>query len=269
MLGGAMRFDYHMHTPLCQHAEGHPREYVQAGLAKGLQEIGFSDHNPMTTPFDEWRMAPDELPKYLAMIEEARAEYPQIPVRIGLECDFLPGCEEHIRFLSRQAGWDYFIGSVHYILPDWDVDSPFKRHRWKDHPVDDVWKMYFECYTRMACSGLFDFLGHPDLVKKFGDKPAGDLMRFYKETLDALEAHDQVIELSTAGLRKEVKEMYPSRQFLEEALRRGIPILVNSDAHKPEEVGYAFDEAYALLREVGYKELVRFEKRQRISVPIG
>lgn len=264
-----MRFDYHVHTPLCQHATGHPREYVKRAVELGLGEIGFSDHNPMPVQFDAWRMAPGQLPEYFRLVEEARAEFPQIPVRLGLEVDYIEGYEAHIRNQAAQADWDYLIGSVHYILPGWDVDNPEKRNLWKEYSVEKVWELYFSCYRKAAESGLFDFLGHPDLVKKFGDRPQGDLSRFYREALDAIEAKGVAIEINTAGLRKPVGELYPGRQFLEEAFRRGIPVLVNSDAHDPSEVGADFDKAYALLHDVGYREVQRFVKRERIAEPIA
>ena len=112
-------------------------------------------------------------------------------------------------------------------------------------------------------------MAHPDLVKKFGHRPKGDLRTYYKETLDAIEAAGIAMEVSTAGLRKEVMEIYPSKVFLEEAFRRRIPILISSDSHAPHEVGYEFDRAISLVREVGYNELSAFHQRQRIAVPIG
>jgi histidinol-phosphatase (PHP family) len=123
--------------------------------------------------------------------------------------------------------------------------------------------------TQAAQSGLFDFMAHPDLVKKFGHRPKGDLRTYYKETLDAIEAAGIAMEVSTAGLRKEVMEIYPSKVFLEEAFRRRIPILISSDSHAPHEVGYEFDRAISLVREVGYKQLSAFHKRKRSAVPIG
>jgi histidinol-phosphatase (PHP family) len=122
--------------------------------------------------------------------------------------------------------------------------------------------------TQAVGSGLFDFMAHPDLVKKFGHRPQGDLRPFYKDTLDAIEAAGVAMEVSTAGLRKEVMEIYPSKVFLEEALKRNIPILISSDAHAPQEVGYEFNRASLLLKEVGYREINRFIGRKRISVPL-
>jgi histidinol-phosphatase (PHP family) len=264
-----MRTDYHMHTPLCGHATGAPREYVLAAQRAGLAEIGFSDHNPMPTQFDSWRMAPDQLPEYLALIEEARKEFPNYPIRLGLECDFIAGREDHIRDLSGQAEWDYLIGSVHYIAPNWAVDNPKLLKRWSEQPVEEVWQAYFDAYQKMAESCLFDFLAHPDLVKKFGHRPAGDLTHFYRPALDAIAEAGSVLEINTAGLRKEVGEIYPSRDFLQAAHARHIPIVINSDAHAPGEVAHAFDQAYALAREVGYTHVMRFHQRQAEPVRIA
>ncbi len=264
-----MLFDYHTHTPLCRHAVGSPAEYVRRAREVGLGELGFSDHNPMPTAFDDWRMGAEELPAYLALVEEAKSEAGDFPIRLGLECDFLPGYEDHIRHLAQQADWDYLIGSVHYVDPHWDIDNPAKLAKWEERPVEEVWRLYFAAYARMAGSGLFDFLAHPDLVKKFGRKPPGDLTDYYRDAVDAIADAGLAVEVSTAGLRKQAREIYPAKRFLEMAFRRHIPVLLSSDAHRPDEVGYRFDLALDLVREVGYRELVRFERRRSIPVPIG
>ena len=264
-----MRTDYHMHTPLCGHAVGKPRDYILAAQQTGLEEIGFSDHNPMPTQFDDWRMAPNQLPQYVEMIEEARLEFPHYPVRLGLECDYIPGYEAHIQTLAAQADWDYLIGSVHYVTPDWDIDNPKHLKRWTEQPVEEIWQAYFAAYTKMIESCLFDFLAHPDLVKKFGHRPKGDLSRFYHDTLDAAAEAGVALEVSTAGLRKDVHEIYPSLDFLKAACLRNIPIVINSDAHAPEEVAYEFDRAYDLVREAGYSKVMRFEKRKAQPVAIA
>lgn len=263
-----MRTDYHLHTRLCGHAIGAPRDYVLSAQQAGLEEIGFSDHNPMPTQFDDWRMAPHQLTEYVELIEGARREFPRYPIRLGLECDYIPGYEDHIRHLAAQADWDYLIGSVHYVTPDWDIDNPKHLKRWTERPVDEIWTAYFAAYTKMVESCLFDFLAHPDLVKKFGHRPEGDLSRFYHDTLDAIAEAGATLEVSTAGLRKDAREIYPSRAFLEAAHHRHIPIVINSDAHAPEEVAYEFDRAYQFVRAIGYTEVMRFEGRKAMPVEI-
>ncbi len=261
--------DYHTHTPLCRHAEGWPVDYTRVAVEKGLAEIGFSDHSPMAEPFDDWRMLREELPRYIESVEEARAAFPSIPVRIGLEVDYLPGQEGWIEKLATLGEWDYLIGSVHYIAPGWDVDNPKFLSRFEDRPVSEIWELYGQHYEAAIRTGLFDFMGHPDLPKKFGHRPEGDLRRFYEPIVTALAETGTAFEINTAGLRKPVGEIYPAPAFLQLAWEAGVPLLINSDAHLPEEVGAGFEVAAALAREAGYTELVRFEKRRRRIVPLG
>ena len=265
---GRMPADFHMHTPLCRHATGTPSEYARAALEKNIPEIGFADHNPMPDVFDDWRMLLSELPAYIESVELARQEFPQLPIRLGMEVDFIPGQEAWVEKLAGMADWDYFIGSVHYIAPGWDVDNPKLIDRFQEHPVEEIWDLYWRAYVQCIRSGLFDFVGHPDLVKKFGHRPEGDLRKYYEPAVNALSETGIAYEINTAGLRKPAAELYPSRQFVQMAFEAGIPLLINSDAHAPEEVGADSEAARAVAVEIGYPELVRFQKRRRFSFPI-
>ena len=260
--------DYHTHTPLCNHAEGHPREYAAVAQRMGLPEIGFSDHSPMRTSFDDWRMDWEEFPRYLEMVDEARAEFPNMPIRLGLEVDYLEGGEAWIEELSKAADFDYLIGAVHYIATGWDVDNPKHISRFTDSTVEEIWAMYFRLFEKAIRTGFFDFMAHPDLPKKFGHRPTGDLRRYYDPIIQALADTGTAFEINTAGLRKDVREMYPARQFLELARSANIPLLINSDAHAHAEVGADFDKAIALAKEVGYTGTLRFEKRKRHVVAL-
>lgn len=264
-----MTTDYHLHTPLCRHAIGSPAEYARVALEKGLSEIGFADHNPMPSDFDDWRMKIEDLPRYLELVQEAREKFPQLPIRLGLECDFIPGKEAWIEKLAGMADWDFFIGSVHYIAPGWDVDNPKHLSRFREHAVEEIWDLYWKAYEQCIRSGLFDFVAHSDLVKKFGFKPSGDLRKWYEPSIAALAEKNVAFEINTAGLRKPVGEIYPARAFLEMASAAKIPMLINSDAHEPNEVGADFVKAAMLAREAGFRETVRFEKRQRKAVPLS
>ena len=262
----AVRTDYHVHTTLCHHAAGEPIDYVQAAQKAGLTEIGFADHNPMPEQFDEWRMSIQDLPRYLEMIEEVRSA--GVSIRLGLECDFIEGYESWIETLAGKAPWDYFIGSVHYIAPGWDVDNPKYLSRFRKFPVEDIWELYWKNYVRCIESGLFDFVAHPDLAKKFGFRPTGDLRRYYEPAIESMAARNVAFEINTAGLRKEAKEIYPSLEFLQLAREAGVAMLINSDAHAPGEVGYKFDQARDLARQAGYSKVCRFIKRQRVEIDL-
>ena len=259
-----MPADYHSHTPLCHHAEGEPEAFIDAALRAGLTEYGISDHAPqIPEPFDDWRMSEADLPEYFQWIERARSHSAgRIPVRAGLECDWLTGCQPWIADLASRYDWDYLIGSVHY-LGDWDFDNPKWLGRWAESDVNAVWTHYWETYAKMADNGLFDILGHPDLVKKFAHVPTGDLDRFYEPVIDAIAASGSVIELNTAGWHKPCAQAYPAPRFLELACSAGIGLVISSDAHAPGEVARDFPKAIELAKAAGYRETVLFEKRQR------
>jgi histidinol-phosphatase (PHP family) len=256
--------DYHLHTPLCRHATGEPDDYARRATEIGLEEIGFSDHSPMRRDdFDNWRMRFDQLDEYVEKVRRAQKNFPRLTIRLALEVDFLPGHEDWIRELAARHSWDYFIGSVHYVSDSWDIDNPAKLSEWKKRDAFEVWQIYFERLALAAESKLFEIIGHADLPKKFGIRPAQDCTPLYKKFLDAAKKSGCAIELNTAGLRKDCKEIYPSREFLQLAFQQGVPITFGSDAHKPEEVGMNFAEAISLARETGYAEFCQFEKRKR------
>jgi histidinol-phosphatase (PHP family) len=260
--------DYHLHTPLCRHAVGEPVDYARRAVELGLTEIGFSDHSPMARDdFDDWRMAARQLDDYVAKVRLARETFPQLTIRLALEVDYLPGQEDWIRELAARHPWDYFIGSVHYVSDTWAIDNPAKLSEWKQRDAFEVWTIYFERLTRAARSRLFQIIGHADLPKKFGVRPAQDCRPLYKNFVNAAAEAGCAIELNTAGLRKECREIYPCAELLQLAWRKGVPITFGSDAHAPEEVGMNFAEAVALARSAGYTETCRFTRRQHEFIP--
>ena len=265
-----MPADYHTHTPLCRHAVGEPEAFVEAALAAGLTEYGIADHAPqLPEPFDDWRMLAAQLPEYYQWLERARAHAGgRLAIRAGLECDWLVGCQPWIAELAASYPWDYLIGSVHY-LEDWDFDNPKWLGRWAACDVAAVWERYWQTYAQMAASGLFDILAHPDLVKKFGHRPAGDLTRYYAPAVDAIAAAGCAIELNTAGWHKPCAEAYPAPEFLKLACAAGVPLVISSDAHAPAEIGRDFARARQLAQAAGYRETQLFDQRRRRSEPLG
>lgn len=261
--------DYHMHTPLCRHATGEPTEYAAHALRVGLEEIGFSDHNPMIRDdYDDWHMRIDQLDDYVEKVQRARRDHPSLTIKLALEVDYLPGHEEWIRDLAARHPWDYFIGSVHYVTDAWDLDNPKKLSEWKHRDPFEVWSIYFERLGQAAASRLFEIIGHADLCKKFCFYPQQDCAPMFERFLKTARKHQVAIEINTAGLRKDCKEMYPSRKILELACQMGVALTFASDAHAPEEVGMNFVEALDFARTVGYSHACRFTQRQRSIVKI-
>jgi histidinol-phosphatase (PHP family) len=261
--------DYHMHTPLCRHAVGEPIDLAAQAVHIGLHEIGFSDHSPMPRDdFDDWRMRADQLDDYVARVEIARRSFPQLIIRLALEVDFLPGHEDWIRDLSKRHPWDYLIGAVHYVSESWAIDNPNTLAQWKNRDPLEVWTAYFDRLTGAAASGLFDIIAHVDLCKKFCFYPAGNWFPLVTRFLETARAHDVAIELNTAGLRKECREIYPSLRIAQAAAALHLPITFGSDAHAPGEVGMNFSEAVDLARNAGYTHSCRFNQRRRRSVAL-
>ena len=261
--------DYHMHTPLCRHAKGEPTEYAARALELGLPEIGFSDHSPVEhDDQDDWRMLACELNEYVAKVEHAREAHPSLPIRLGLEVDFIPGHEPWIKEMARRHDWDYFIGSVHYISGKWDFDNPKRLSEWAEHDVDEVWTDYFTRLTNAAASGLFQIIGHPDLPKKFNHRPTRDITGLYLNFLAACESTGTCIELNTAGLRKDCTEIYPSHEFLKLAKPANVQITFGSDAHAAHEVGMNLNDAATLAYECGYEQYCRFRWREKNVVTL-
>jgi histidinol-phosphatase (PHP family) len=262
--------DYHMHTQLCRHAKGEPKELAAHALRVGLTEIGFSDHSPMARDdFDDWRMRLDQLDEYVDKVQAARREFPLLLIKLALEVDYLPGYEGWVQDLAARHPWDYFIGSLHYISSSWAIDNPQQISEWKSRDPLEVWTAYFERLTQAAESGLFDIIGHADLCKKFCFYPKEDCTGLVTRFLKAAKRKNVAIELNTAGLRKECKEIYPSASIVRLASEMQIPITFGSDAHAPNEVGMNWAEALALAKDAGYTHWRRFTKRRGEAMPIG
>lgn len=263
--GGGPLYDTHMHTPLCKHAEGQPEEYVEAALRRGLHGVVFTCHNPMPESYGrKWRMEPDELTLYCLLVERARLRYAgQVDVRLGLECDHFPGYEVWVENQLTELELDYVLGSIHPFLPPW-------QERFGHLAPLDRQKAYFSQLADAAETGLFDCLSHPDLVKnEFADDwRVEPLLDHIRSCLDRIAATGVAMELNTSGVAKRYPEMNPGPEILAEMRRREIPVIVGSDAHRPDRVGDGFDAALDLLEDAGYEAVSLVLGRKRREIPI-
>ncbi|MBU4201115.1 MAG: histidinol-phosphatase HisJ family protein [Verrucomicrobia bacterium] len=260
--------DYHIHTPLCRHAEGNPAEFKTQARRLGIPEIAFTDHVPNPDGYDpRCRMSMEEWPTYRNLIlDQQTVEPPQ--VLFGVEADYYEGCERFLRPSLSNQPLDLVIGSIHY-LGTWGFDNPEERQVWDTVDVTGAWQKYFELLGRFAESRLIDVIGHLDLPKKFGYRPPEHAIRdMAHPALDRIAQAGLAIEINTSGLRKPVREIYPSAMLLALARERDIPICFGSDAHKPEEVGDRFEESLKLAREAGYTQAVRFSAHQKTVYPL-
>ena len=208
------------------------------------------------------------MPTYFALVEEARRAVPTLPIRLGLEADYIPGHEAALRAFLAAYPFDYIYGSVHF-LGAWGLDDPRYVDEYARRDIDAVYDEYFRTVEAAARSGLFDIMAHLDLVKKFGYRATGDLTETYRRVARTLAESEVCVEINSAGLLKPVGEIYPQVDLLRALYAASVPVTLGSDAHAPHLVGHAFDQSVRLLREVGYTRLVRFQGRARsyVSLP--
>ena len=252
--------DCHIHTQRCGHATGSVDDYVRAGVAAGLYGMAITEHLALPDEFDPGRhlsMPACDLEDYLVEVDFARQRSPEIVVVTGLEADYLKGRAADTSAAISQArahadGATVVLGSVHFI-GDWAFDDPHHIEEWDTHDVDATWRDYFALWSEATVSGMFDVMAHPDLVKKFGHFPSFDPRELYAEAARVASEAGVLIEVSTAGLRKPVGELYPGHALLAAFGAAGVAATVGSDAHEPAEVGYGIDAAYDALLAAGYR----------------
>ncbi len=275
-----MLTDYHVHlrpdepdaTPERHFTQGNVERYRTVAEERGVAELGVAEHvYRFTAALDVWQhplwreFARDDLDAYCEWVRE------ETDLRLGIEADFVAGREDQMANLLDGRPWDYIVGAVHF-LRDASLDTE-DFSVWKTGAsADRVWRRYFETIAEAARSGLYDVIAHPDLVKVWGSeapRPEGDLRRFYEPAVEAFAESGVAVEVSTAGLRKPVGEIYPSAALLEMVVDAGCPIALSSDAHQPGQLAYRYEDALEALDAAGIRELAVFENRERRLEPLG
>lgn len=260
--------DYHIHTTLCKHAEGAMEEYVEHAIRIGLEEMGFSDHMPLM-PEPQFCMDYSDLPGYLERVRELRERYRgRIEIRLGCEMDMVAGREDEIRGIIEQSGFDYVIGSLHY-LDGWPFDQEKYKDVFEKGDLRAIYDLFFDSIIRAARTGLYDVAGHIDNIKRMGYRLSGDMTAYYEKTAAVLREMNLAFEVNTSGFDTAAAEQYPSLEFLRILNRYGVPATVGSDSHQPGQVGRHFDRAYRILREAGYDHVAFFRGRERIMKPLS
>ena len=263
-----MIVDYHMHTPLCKHAVGEPEAYARRAIERGIEEIGFSDHCPMPPSYDpDWRMDPSQYPTYIEMVRRCQKAFPQLSIKLGLEADYHPGTEEYVRGVVTAYPFDYVIGSVHY-LGDWGFDNPDLAHKFDGKDLHQIYTQYYDLVVKLAETRMFDIVGHPDVIKKFGHRPEKDYEPLERRALEAIAKAGMALDVNTSGLRRPAKEIYPSLRILKAGRSMGIDITFGSDAHEPKLVGESFTEAIAHVKAAGYTHFRRYTQRRFDLLPL-
>ncbi len=260
--------DYHNHTPLCGHATGSPGDYVRAAIDAGLAEIGFSDHAPLPEHIREGiTMTEAQTEEYIALVETARdTAGGAIQVRVGFEVDYpLHSTFDERYFTDPRI--DYLTGSCHFI-DDWAFDHPDYIDGFAKRDIDDIYRRYFGLMKGLVSSGRFNIVGHFDLVKKFGHRATRDFRDEISSVFRGMPPGGVAVEINTAGLRKPVKEMYPSADIVALLFSLNVPVTLGSDSHEPVEVAHEFPRAVEMLKGAGYRKISGFEKRKRFDIAL-
>jgi len=262
--------DLHTHTARCGHAEGSAYAYVERAAQIGVDTIAITDHLPLPASIlmsdpraQHYAMPESQLSAYVAEVGEARtrAEANGGPrVLLGIEADHIPGEERFSADLLSAFPFDVVLGSVH-MIDGWTFDDPDRIDGYQHWDIGALWDRYFEEVSIAAGSGLYDVLGHVDLVKKFRFFPEDDLHSRYVRLAETIGRTGVAVEVNTAGLRKPCAELYPSAALLREFRLAGVPVTIGSDAHTPDEVGFGYDSAVDALRAAGYDSVLVFENR--------
>lgn len=282
-----MLVDYHFHIyrdnvgPVSYRAAD-LIECAERAQSLGIKELAFTPHlsrfveaEPLFRPIEE-KTHPEvrkwlretrtaRLEEYVRVVQEVQAQ--GFPVKLGLEVDYFPQAEDLIREILGDYPWDYVLGAVHFI-DDFAVDFS-KEIGWPERDVNQVYIDYTQLVISAAHSGLFDALAHVDLVKKFGARPKNDLgLELAKECAEEFKKAGVAVEVNAAGLRKPVKEIYPSLAILFLCQKEGVPIVLGSDGHGRDEVGLLVSKARTWAEQAGYSEVSTFIQRQRQSQPL-
>lgn len=249
--------DYHTHP------QGHSvqpftqallQPWVDSARSRGLTDIAFTDHDRYHAGIDF-----DEIDK----LGEAN---PDLKIRAGLELDNDPATSAAGRaWVEKNWGrLDFVLGSVHYLdRPDQMFDSvPTGAEQFAGRDIDEIYSDYFRRIREMAATGLVDCLSHLDLIKIHGHRPNSPIGALVSETLDFIAARGLAIELSTAGWRKPVNELYPSDEIIRLAITKGIRFTTASDAHSHAQLGDNYDRLAVKMQQFGIREVCLFERHQ-------
>ena len=271
-----MIVDYHMHLrdpdERIDHTVAGVERFVEVAADRGIDEIGFSEHVyyfAQTKHLWEERFMLErcvyDLDRYVGAVVEVKER--GLPVKLGLEVDYVPGRERDTAEALAPYPWDYLLGSVHFV-DGFPVDQ--EPGLVEKLGPNEGWRRYFVSLRNAARSGLFDSLAHPDLVKHHGARADAESAQWlHEETADAIEAAGVCVEVSAAGLHKPVGELYPDAELLDACKRRGVPITVASDAHVPQHVARDLDLAVEHARAAGYETVTVFDRRERRQEPLG
>ena len=265
--------DTHNHTSFGDGADS-PADMAEAAYHKGITVFGFSEHFPRPEGYDypiesfNHRALAGRWFDYASEVARKKEAWgDRLLVLFGTEIDYIAEKEAWIRAETGAFNFDYIIGSVH-MIDTWGFD--YLHHDWEKRDVDALYSRYYEILTNLVRSRIADYLGHLDLIKVF--KKTYPAKRDHTDeavgVLEEMARTGTFIEINTGALRKPCQELAPSPDLIKEAVRLKIPVVLGSDAHKKDDIGYNFPEVISMLKGLGVREVAYFRERKPVFVGI-
>jgi histidinol-phosphatase (PHP family) len=268
--------DAHLHTDLSPDSNVPIDVYAAAALERGIAELAITDHvdfEPGAPAFAYSTFADRE-----RLVREAADRWgPRgVAIRFGVELTYDRGWEAEIRDHLAHHPYDFTIGSVHDR-----VDSPYHPSRVRNwiagRSLAEIVAPYFVEVEAAARSGLFDALGHLDVVKRYlhpyvSKEDLAAAPELYEPILRALVEGGTALEINTSGLRHPVGETYPSPAVVARfAELGGNAITIGSDAHRSDQFGWALADGYRDAAACGFDALTfrRGGRPVAIAIPIA
>ncbi|MGE5579422.1 MAG: histidinol-phosphatase [Bacillota bacterium] len=265
-------WDYHMHLERGAQSVPYIERFMARAAEVGITEIGVTEHlyrfrEARSILWDGYvaSRSVNTVGAHVSLMERARDA--GIPVKFGIEADYIPGKEREIQRVLKMFPLDYAIGSVHW-LGGWAFD--LNARDWEGRSLEAIYRQYYETLGRAAESGLFDVIGHPGNIAYFGYRaPAPLLLDLEEEFLSRVVRLPVALEINSGGLLRPAKELFPRPEMARRIAGLGIPVTTGSDAHRPEDVGHDFPNLYRQMREWGFTEVCGFDRCRRIPHPIS
>jgi len=260
--------DYHIHTKLCKHADGEISSYVEEAIKLGFSEIAFTDHIPLPDNFDiAHRMSIKELDLYVNWIDRMRSLYPEIIIRLGIEADYYQGFEDFIGKILTSYNFDLVIMSVHF-LHHWPEGNWVFDYNFPDKTLSEIYSDYLKTMIQGINTGLFDVVGHVDIIKASGDSFTNQIPDDVDLLLKSILKMNMSLEINTSGYRKPINESYPGYDWLNLINRHQVPLTIGSDAHSPDQIGLNFSQVYQELQSEGIRTLSCYNNRKRFNISL-
>lgn len=275
------KFNHHTHTTYSD-GKAEMEYFVEEAVKQKFELLGFSEHSPL--PFlNGFSIKENQIQNYVEDIAYYQKKYPEIKLYKSLEFDFIPGVSSDFQAISKRYQLDYAIGGVHLVKSDmddqlWFIDGPLVE-TYNDGleylfggNIKKAVGAYFNQLNTMTDTQYFQVIAHMDKIKMHNkNRYFNESEKWYighiDESLQLIKEKNIIVEVNTRGkYKKRSDSFFPDRKVLRKIRKMNIPVTVSSDAHKPGEISSGFNEAYELLKQEGFKEIMKFNGKEFIPV---